>query len=126
MIFFEDSITLQAWKPIGMLLHGFVSIVVIYAFFYIYQDWFSEKRKFGHYAQLVGRRTLDVYMIHYFLLPPKLNMLGVFFTETVNPIFEFVITTFFVLIVITLSILVGRIIRLSPTFSHYLLGTNIK
>ena len=64
--------------------------------------------------------------IHYFLLPPKLNMLGVFFTETVNPIFEFVITTFFVLIVITLSILVGRIIRLSPTFSHYLLGTNIK
>ena len=72
--------------------------------------------------QYVGKRTLDIYMIHYFLLPFRLDMMGKWFTDNPNPAIEFFITTAIAAIVIALTMVIGNIIRLSPTLSHYLLG----
>lgn len=72
--------------------------------------------------QYVGKRTLDIYMIHYFLLPFRLDMMGQWFTNNPNPAIEFFITTAIAAMVIALSMVIGNIIRLSPTLSHYLLG----
>ena len=72
--------------------------------------------------QYVGKRTLDVYMIHYFILPRHLKCFGQFFSENVNPVIEFFVTSIIVLLIIAVSVLIGNILRLSPFLSHYLLG----
>ena len=122
MVFFADKITFSLWKPIRNILYGGVSIMVIFAFFYKYQHSFSQERALGRTMQYIGKRTLDIYMIHYFVLPFHLDTLGQWFTNNPNPAIEFFITTVIAAIVIALSIVIGNIIRLSPTLSHYLLG----
>lgn len=123
MVFFADKIDFSLWKPIGRIVYGAVSIMVIFAFFYKYQHSFSNERRLGRVMQYVGKRTLDIYMIHYFLLPFRLDMMGKWFTDNPNPTIEFFVTTVIACMVIVLSIVIGNIIRLSPTLSHYLLGT---
>lgn len=122
MVFFADRITHRLLEIIKSLIYGSVSIMVIFAFFYKYQSSFSQDRTLGRVMQYLGKRTLDIYMIHYFLLPFRLDMMGQWFTNNPNPTIEFFITTAIAAMVIALSIVIGNIIRLSPTLSHYLLG----
>jgi fucose 4-O-acetylase-like acetyltransferase len=72
--------------------------------------------------QYVGKRTMDIYMLHYFLLPRNMEVVGQFFSDNVNPSIEFFVTTVFALLVILLCLIVGNVIRLSPLLAHYLLG----
>ena len=122
MVFYADSITIPLCKPIIMLVYGVLSIIVIFSFFRKYKSAFNYNTKLGYILQFIGRRTIDVYMIHYFLLPRNLDVVGVFFTRYINPSIEFVFTTIIALLVILLSIIIGSLIRLSPFLSHYLLG----
>lgn len=90
-----------------------------------YRSW-SESRV-GLWLQALGRHTLDIYFIHYFLLPRNLNIIGEWFRDNPNPIIEYVLALTIAVAVIMASLLVGRIIRLSPTLAHWLLGArNIK
>lgn len=122
MIFFADDIDFPMWKPIRMFVYGGVSVVFIFTFFRKYEGSFRSTNKFGYCIQYIGRRTLDIYMIHYFFLPRNLDSLGSLFNEYTNPSVEFFITALLSLLVILVSIIVGNIIRLSPVLSHYLLG----
>ena len=123
MILFADKIDFPMWKPINMIIYGVFSIIVIFTFFRKYESSFHSSTKVGYVMQYIGKRTLDIYMIHYFILPLNLYSLGVFFENNVNPILEFFLTTIIVMLVITISIVIGNAIRLSPLLSHYLLGT---
>lgn len=122
MVLFSDYINLPMWKPVGAILYGGVSVWIIFAFFYKYQHSFSQDRLLGRTMQYIGKRTLDIYMIHYFILPRHLKCLGQFFSDNVNPVIEFFVTSAIVLLIIFVSILIGNIVRLSPLLSHYLLG----
>ncbi len=122
MVFYAAKINFSWWSPICMLIYGGVSIIVIFAFFRKYQDAFSSNNKFGYWAQYVGKRTMDIYMIHYFLLPSNLNVLGNWFAKNPNPAVEFFITTVIACMVMALAMVIGNIIRLSPFLSYYLLG----
>lgn len=123
MVFYADHIDFPLWKPVRLIVYGGVSILVIFAFFYKYQESFAQGRMLGQSLQYIGRRTLDVYMIHYFLLPRHMEALGSWLTDCPNPTLEFFLTTVISLMVISLSLLIGNVIRLSPHLSHYLLGT---
>lgn len=124
MVFFAEQITFPMWKPICRILYGGVSIMVIFTCFYKYQKLFSHDTVFGRAIQLVGRRTLDIYMIHYFVLPFHLDALGQWFTCNPNPVVEFFITSLISLIVLYVSVIIGSVIRTSRFLSHYLLGTS--
>lgn len=123
MVFFADRIGFPMWKPINMILYGSLSIIVIFTFFRKYEHSFEAETKLGYTLQYIGRRTLDVYMIHYFFLPKNLDILATYLVKYNNPTLEFFITTAIALLVILVSLIIGNIIRMSPTLSHYLLGT---
>ena len=72
--------------------------------------------------QTIGCYTLDVYFIHYFFLPRNMGMVGEWFQAHPNPIVEYVLAMAIAAVVIVASLLVGRIIRLSPTLAHWLLA----
>lgn len=48
-------------------------IVIIFSFFRNKQDLFTKKKVLGRLLQYIGRRTLDIYLLHYFLLPHSLS-----------------------------------------------------
>lgn len=122
MIFYADKITIPMWKPLNMIIYGGLSIVIIFTFFRKYENAFLKTRRLGYVMQYIGKRTMDIYMIHYFLLPRNLNPLGEVLAENPNPSIEFFVTTAIAFMVILLSLIVGNIIRLSPLLSLFLLG----
>ena len=77
----------------------------------------------GRSLQYIGRRTLDIYLIHYFLLPYQLSELVTVFHDHPMPVLEFTVTLLISIIVIAISLLIGNILRLSPFVAHYFFGT---
>lgn len=71
--------------------------------------------------QYVGRRTLDIYLIHYFLIPTGLNFVTLFCDKPM-PIIEAAVSSVIAIIIIAFSLLVSEIIRLSPWLAHWLFG----
>lgn len=57
---------------IGGLMRGIVSryagLFIIVSLFYRYRDMFARNGLISRAMQLIGKRTIDIYMIHYFLL----------------------------------------------------------
>ena len=86
MVFFADQINFPMWKPLNMLIYGTLSFVVIFTFFRKHQLTFSCDTSLGRAMQHIGKHTMDIYMIHYFLLPRNMDFLGDFFNLHVNPL----------------------------------------
>ena len=85
-----------------------------------YESWSSSW--IGKKLQKMGRYTLDIYFIHFFFIPKNLSMIGDWFKVNPNPIIEYALAMLIAALIISASLLVGRIIRLSPTLAHWLLG----
>lgn len=73
-----------------------------------------------------GKRTLDIYLIHYFFLPLALYENTSIFRDTPMPIIEFTVTFSISLTIIAMSLLVSYIIRLSPVSAYIILGNKSK
>ena len=106
--------------PPLMILNGFLGITIVYNFFRKYQDSFSKETKLGRMLQYIGKRTLDIYLLHYFLLP-DLSNIGEYFgsSSTVVGLFFGIIIA---LMVIAVCLVISSTIRLSPILGHYLFG----
>lgn len=108
------------------VIAGVSGVVILFAFFRRYEDAFTKDRKLGRILQYVGRRTLDVYLLHYFILPHNMNYLGDFFANNPNPQLEFIVSISIAAYVVALCLIVSNIIRLSDILSNILFGVNSK
>lgn len=100
----------------------FTGMVILFSFFRNNQAAFSKERPVGRALQYIGRRTLDVYLIHYFLLPRQLGKVTTVFTDHPMPIIEAAVSLLIALIIVAASLLISNIIRLSPFLAHWLFG----
>lgn len=109
---------------LAMGLNGILGITIVYKFFQKHQDSFTQEKTLGKYLQYIGRRTLDIYLLHYFLLP-DLKFMGEFMgsSSTVVGLFTNIIISLMVIIV---CLIISNTIRLSPILAHYLFGAKIK
>ena len=112
------------WWFLRLEIVGFAGVALVFAFFYRNRKFFDKTdNRLVATMLYVGRRTLDIYLIHYFFIPsqltfmPALSGAGQFFVH-------FVVATIGAVFVTALSLAVSRIIRLSPFLAHYLLGVN--
>ena len=104
----------------GLLL-TFLGLIILFTFFRTNQQAFSKQKALGRTLQYVGRRTLDVYLIHYFLLPIQLGFITVF-ADHPMPIIEGTASLIISIIIVAVSLLIGNIIRLSPILAHWCFG----
>lgn len=109
-----------------LLFVGFAGITITFSFFYKYQDSFTKETKVGRVLQYIGKRTLDIYLLHYFFLPHNLQMIGEWFTENINPTLEFFVSLTLAAMVIALCLVVSNIIRISPFLANWLFGVKSK
>ena len=104
------------------LTTALTGIVIVFSFFRIHQDLFKKDRFVGRCLQYVGRRTLDIYLLHYLLLPVNLKMYFTSLAEHPIPIIELTITLIIMLIIVAGCLVISRILRMSPTLAYLLFG----
>ena len=70
----------------------------------------------------IGTRTLDVYLLHYFVLPRFLLLYAPQLRVYDSKPLEFVVALVLALMVVAICLLASYLIRLSPILAHYLFG----
>jgi fucose 4-O-acetylase-like acetyltransferase len=104
-----------------MIFLNVCGLIILLAAFQRYSSW-STSSPIGRFLQYIGRYTLDIYFIQYFALPSNLFMVGNFFNENPNPTIEYILAVAIATITIILSLLIGKLMRLSPFIAHWFLG----
>lgn len=100
---------------------GFLGIVVVYSFFRKYSDSFDGGTKLGSSLQYIGRRTLDIYLLHYFFLP-FLPEMGDFLRQSQNVVIELCVGLCLSVMIVIVCLCISNVIRISPFLGKYLLG----
>ncbi len=110
------------WANLPRTTAMYSLLVIMIVFFYHYQAWFTHERVIGRFLQYIGVRTLDVYLLHFILLP-KMPQVGQWLNAN-RPNFVLEIVTSFsvALVVIAFCLLVSQVLRISPLFRRYLFG----
>ena len=112
----------QGIEYIAYVLAGISGTVICFTFFRIHEKHFSNNTWYGRCLQLIGRRTLDIYLIHYFVLPYNLVQPNVWLQSHHNTLFV-PIALILSLWIVAISLLISNILRISPLLSKYLFGT---
>lgn len=129
VLLFFGSLLVYYKQPMGLfeikttfILWGGLGTILSFAFFRKYKDIFCRKTYVGRTLQYIGRRTLDVYLLQFFFLPKNLSGLGAILMGNGNQTVELFVSFVIAMMVVALSLLMGIIIRLSPTLAYWTLG----
>ena len=114
--------SIKGFEYLAYTFTGITSICIIFTFFRKKEAIFSKDSKIGLVLQYIGRRTLDIYLLHYFILPYNLGQIGSWLLQSGNKTLDIIIILFLALWIIALSLLLSNVIRLSPFLAHYLFG----
>lgn len=98
----------------------YFALLTVTILFYNLDQWISNSKN-GHKLQYIGRRTLDIYMIHYFFLP-DLQFLGPWLSEGNLFVVQLIISGTITLIIVGLCLLVSGILRRSDILASWLFG----
>lgn len=112
---------LRAYRFILDPMLGYTGITFVLALFRKYQNLFSSTNKIGESLIFIGKRTLDIYLIHYFILP-QLPQVGSFFRQMNNDVIEFSTGILLSFLIVAFCLLISYVIRASDFLSHLLLG----
>lgn len=99
-----------------------ISVIATYAFFWKYHTLFKKDKLIGSTLQRIGIRSLDVYLLHLFLIYVNLAPVGKFFATYHNPVLELFAGLAGALLVIGLCLVISNIIRCSDFLAKYLFG----
>lgn len=115
--------SINGLEYIAFLLVGLSGVIVIFNLFR-YLSTISSNVCYhtSSILHFIGRRTLDIYLIHYFFLPYHIDYLADCLNLQENPFLCMLISLPLALGVTAISLLVSYIIRLSPFLGKYLLG----
>lgn len=121
----NDAMEIGHGKIISMLLTtilGYLGTIIAFSCFRKKESKFSSEKPFGRNLQFVGRRTLDIYMIHYFFLP-DIQVIGDFLKSSGNIAVEVLVGVCLALVIIFISLVVSNILRGSKFLSYWLFGS---
>lgn len=112
----------MAWAILPLTLARFILLTMVVMYFRHYQEYFTKFSVMGASLQYIGRRTLDIYLIHYLFLP-DLPTIGAFFDKyRHNFVLDTLTTVVTALLVIAFCIITSNILRVSPFFRKWLFG----
>ena len=104
------------------LILGVCGILIIFSLFRKHQTYFSSNNKIPNLLKFIGKRTLDIYLIHYFLIPFNMYKICPFFVKNNIPIIEFTVTFGITILIVAGSLAISSALRINNTMAHYLFG----
>lgn len=106
-------------------ISGMVMIFTLFRNLYTSSYFHLPSSIFHHPSsilQYIGTRTLDIYLLHYFILPRFLLPYGEQLRAYDSPPLEFLVALALALVIVAICLLISYVIRLSPFLGHYLFG----
>ena len=122
LLIFSNSINNFVLKYISFLLSGVSGVIIIYTFFRKHENQFSKNKRIGQALQYIGQRTLDIYLLHFFVLPYHMHTIGTWLNQYGNKSADMLIILILSLWIVAISLLISKVIRLSHFLAHYLFG----
>jgi uncharacterized membrane protein YcfT len=110
-----------AYKGVHDILIRYLGVLVVFITFYHYRDNFDKKTIFNKYLLLIGQRTLDIYLLHHFLLP-NLVFLKPILSSNDMLLVQLILASLIAFVVILICLLLSNVIRVSDVLGTYLLG----
>ena len=110
------------WFYIRIVAFEMTAVLSFFFIFYRHRAWFAADKPLPRTLSLVGQRTLEIYLMHYFLLPNDLQFLGRFFSQHHAMVIEILIVGTITITIAALCMLVGEMIRSSSFLHHWMLG----
>ena len=104
------------------LLLELCGIVIVFSIFRKNQAVFASENKVSKLLKFIGKRTLDIYLLHYFFIPFGLHKIFPFFTENNFPIIEFAVCLILTIMIVVACLVVSAVFRTSNTLGHFLFG----
>lgn len=99
----------------------YIGTYLLVSMFYRNSDLFERDSIIAKSLCFLGKRTLDVYLLHWFFIP-SISVLYVYVEGGGNPILEIVFVSMIAVVVILGAIALGEVIRNSKYLAKWLLG----
>ena len=123
IIVWPNLLSTEGIEYMTYLVAGLSGTIICFTFFRLHTQYFSQKTWYGRGLQLIGRRTLDIYLIHYFVLPYDLVQPAVWQQYHHNTLYV-PMSLILTLWVVVISLLISNILRVSPLLAKYLFGAS--
>jgi len=127
-------VCMMLWYNIGVqqsypILYSFVhdiavryfALMTVISFFYGYREHFSNLTRSNGALRFIGRRTLDIYMIHYFFIP-DLSILGSWLQTGNRIIIQIIIASILTVAIVSMCLLISLMLRKSKILESWLFG----
>ena len=114
-------LSINGVEYLAYLVAGLSGTVICFTFFRIHEQHFSQETWYGRGLQLIGRRTLDIYLIHYFVIPYDLVSMETWLQYHHNTLFV-PMALILALWVVIISLVISSFLRVSPLLAKYLFG----
>ena len=110
------------WTNLPKTTAMYTLMLIVLMFFRHYQSHFTHDKVIGRGLQYIGTRTLDIYLLHFILLP-KLPQIGEWLNANrPNFVVDIVLAVTVALVVIAFCLLISNVLRVSPVLKEYLFG----
>jgi hypothetical protein len=110
------------WTNLPSTIAKFGLLTIVFMYFRCYQQYFTKLTVIGASLQYIGRRTLDIYLIHFFFMP-NVPVIGMFFDKyRHNFVLDTTISVAMALLIIGFCCISSNILRVSPFFKKWLFG----
>jgi len=110
------------WTNLPSTVAKFGLLTIVFMYFRHYAEYFTQLTVVGRSLQYIGRRTLDIYLIHFFFMP-NVPAIGKFFYQNRhNFVLDTTLSVLVALLIIGFCIITSNILRVSPFFKKYLFG----
>ena len=120
--FFRWQALRMEWRNLSQTLARYSLLLIVFMSFRYYQNHFSKATRLGHVLQFIGRRTLDIYLLHFFLLP-DMHEIGVYFkAHPHNFVADTTLSVAVALIIIAFCLVASAVLRVSPVLKKWLFG----
>lgn len=105
----------------------YLGLLTVFSIIYNYRNTFDSDNRIVKGLRFIGRRTLDIYLLHYFFLPELKGFMDScsFMFEPENTLIELVVVLSISLIVVAFCLGISAIIRSSSVLGHYLFGAKL-
>lgn len=106
--------------PRTLSMYGLVLLTV--TTFRYFADQLTTEHRLGRWLQYIGKRTLDIYLLH-FILMPRLPQVGVWLNHNQpNFLLDILLSVSLGMVVIGACLMVSNLLRISPFFRQYFFG----
>lgn len=103
----------------------YFALMTVVIMFHRNAQYFSSEARSAITLRYIGQRTLDIYMIHYFLIP-SLGFLTIFLSTGNMLTIQLAIGITITAIIVALCLLISSILRQSQTLGSWLFGVKVR